>query len=357
MKKTILFALAVMILAACNKATINPAAPDGSTVTDDGVTVPTGVIANHGWLNFPTFKDFKAVMTQLHSYPLEKLGDWEKKFENFESLRKKYELLDADENDDRTAPGTEALIQRGQLLDCPDSRFATVLSSKGHIQIADTLYVFPADQFDGKSYAVPERYIEEYIKGQDVFKMDGVATHLTSFIWTPFPRWGDGISSVVDPSHHFAICNFPGGIINNWWGQKGDDLYADNNNVRLPQHNGRTVKLNYHRWRVGYGFYSSVGVRVKMWKHTRLAGWLSNVRFKEASMEACSKGIVLQHAMISVPWSAQIQPNATAYNTNAVERTLFWSADPVFTEVFLHHFNFRFKVNYEGQTIERFIRE
>lgn len=355
MKKTILFALAVMILAACNKAKISPEPTDTPTTTDDGITVPSGVTAQNDWLYFPTFKDFKAVMTQLHSYPLEKLGDWEKKFENFESLRKKYELLDADENDDRSAPGTEAMIQRGLLLDCPDSRFATALSSTGHIRIADTLYVFPADEFDGKAYAVPERYIDDYVKGEDVFKMDGVRAYLTSFIWIPFPRWSD--VNTTDPGHQFAICNFPNGLINNWWGQKGGDVYGDDNNVLLPQHNGRTVKLNYHRWRVGYGIYSSVGVRVKMWKHTRLAGWLSNVRMKEVSMEACANGIVQQHAMISVPFSSNIGPGFGAYNTNSFEHTLFWSADPVYTAIFLHHFNFRFKANYEGHTIERFIRE
>lgn len=361
MKKAFLFALLTgMILVSCKKSVPGTGTDTGTTTPtpgDDGTVVSTNVIAQHGWLKFATLKDFKATMTQLHNFPLEKLKDWDGKFAEFESLRKKYELLDADENDERSTPGSEALMQRGQLLDCPDSRFATVLSSSGRIQIADTLYVFPADQFDGKSYAVPERYIEPFLKGQDVFKMDGVATRLTSFIWSPFPRWLDGNASIVDPSHNFGICNFPNNLLINWWGQKGEDLYADNNNNGLPQHNGRTVKLNYHRWRVGYGFYSSVGVRVKMWKNTRLAGWLSNVKFKEASLEACANGIVLQHAMISVPFSSRIGPGVTRNNDNAFEHTLHWSADPVFTLIFLHHFNFKFKVNYEGHTIERFIRE
>lgn len=354
MKKTLILAVLVgMAVMGCKKKEMTTAAGTENPAPEpvDG----TPGLVNDRWLKFSSMEDFKEVMKQLHSYPYEKLSEWEQSYQNYESLRKKYEILDSKE--EPTALGSSELMRQGLLLDCPDSRLATVLSSNGEIQIADTLYVFPANALDGKSYAVPEGHIDDYVKGQDLATLDHVGIRFTSFFWIPIPRWSDNSTTVVGPGNQLNMCNFPNTYLINWWGQKGGDIYTDNNNVGFPQHNGRTVKLNYHRWRVGLGFYSSIGVRVKMWKNTRLAGWLSNVRFKEASIEACANGVILQHAFIPVPFTARTGVGVMAINKNVLEQTMQWTADPLYTEIFLHHFNLHFRVNYEGHIVERYIRE
>lgn len=317
----------------------------------------------NGWLKFPSHEMFHRTMEELHkNFAAKELGRWESHFGGYTSLRTMYERIDADDSDDRTAPTVDSLIRANLLLDCPDSWFATVLSNEGRIQIADTLYQFLPGQENGEAYAIPERYINTVVAGEDVRQLDGVAVHYTSFKRHPFIRFEDGSRYVTEGPNTglVGICNYPNTPMFNWWGQMGGDIYSDDNGYALPQHNGRNVKLNYHRWRVGYIFYASAGVRLKMWKHTRFAGWLSNINWNSAVMEACTKGVTLHHNLPPIPFSATTSPmwpGLSVGGTNAFERTLKWVADPVFCEIGLLHFNFHFKVDYQGRSIERYIRQ
>ncbi len=129
----------------------------------------------------------------------------------------------------------------------------------------------------------------------------------------------------------------------------------DDNGVELPRDNGRRIRIDYHRWRVGYIFYSSIGVRVKIYKDTRLAGWLSNIRMDKVSMEACTKGKIITPGLFPVNFSENTAVSAS--NTNELERTLKWSSALLHTEVIPEHFNFHFKAYFRTKPVERYIRE
>src|SRR5690606_28078913 len=87
-----------------------------------------------GWLVFASMDAFSATMDRLHrDYPPGQLGKWEAGLEGFRSLRRHYEDIDADQQDDRRAPTVDSLIRSGKLMDCPDSHFATVLNAGGFI--------------------------------------------------------------------------------------------------------------------------------------------------------------------------------------------------------------------------------
>lgn len=363
MKKLFLLAVAASLIVSCHKA--QDPLFDGSMIpkrVDPSIQLISGeaqhVLVKHNWLHFASMEAFTSTMNTLHDgYPVERLSSWDRQFAGYTSLRASIELMEAGSDADHYGSSADSLINLGLLLDCPDSHFATVLSADGRIQIADTLYQFLPGQNNGEAFAIPERHIASVLQGEDLNKLSGVVVFLTSMVKAPFPRWEDGTSVLVDPSMHFGICNFPHQLMLNWWGQRGGDIYGDDNGFTLRKDNDRPVRLNYHRWRVNYRFYSSVGVRVKMWKHTRFGGWMSNVNFNSASIEACVKGFTVNHTLIHIPFSNQINPAITVHNTNSFERTLMWNADPLFADVYLQHFNFRFKVNYQGQVMERFIRE
>lgn len=367
----------LMTIAVCSIAFLAPmhscqkVGLDGSITKDRVVELPVPglttsggeVLLRNGWLHFPTHDVFHRIMEELHSgFAVHELGVWESRFGEYTSLRGEYERLDAEDTDDRTLPTVDSLILANVLLDCPDSRFATVLSHDGRIQIADTLYQFLPGQENGEAYAIPEFHIGSVLAGEDVRHLDGVAVHYTSFRKHPFLRFEDGGNYVTEGPNIgvVGICNFPKGAMFNWWGQLGGDIYGDDNGYSLPQHNGRNVKLNYHRWRVGYIFYASAGVRLKMWKHTRFAGWLSNISWNSAIMEACTKGFMIKHNLPPIPFHKTTVPgwpNFSVGATNSMEHTLQWVADPVFCEIALNHFNFHFKVDYQGRVIERNIRQ
>lgn len=314
------------------------------------------------WLHFPSMDAFREAMQDLHDhYGVPDLPRWEAAFPGYVSLRRHYEDIDADTAADRRLPTVDSLINANQLMDCPDSYFATVLSRDGYIQVSDTLYSFGAGRKNGEAYAIPAKYIREVLGGTDPVRLKGTQVHGTSIRYIPFPRWEDhGVITVPEPSDPpIAICDFPSALMPNWWGQLGGDIYGGDNGQTFPLHNGRVVRLNYHRWRVGYVFYASTGVRLKMWKHTRFAGWLSNVDANRMTMEACVKGFILEPTG-NTPFQVSTSPGWPGYNrsnTNKFEKTLMWVSNGVFAELLLEHFNFHFRVNYKGHLVERSIRE
>ncbi|HWV72858.1 MAG TPA: hypothetical protein VN040_14115 [Pseudosphingobacterium sp.] len=315
---------------------------------------------NYSWLYFPSMEVFKVTMSDLHT-KYEKpgmLATWEKQFGNFISLRNAYERIDADTSEERRAPTVDSLIRSNQLLDCPDSFFATVINKDGYIQIADTIYSFKPGMEKGEAFAIPDKYIGEVLKGTPVRELDDVKTHYTSFIRIPFIRWWESGENSLDL--RLPICFYPSGSMGNWWGQSGDDIYAGDDGQVFPEHNGRQVRLNYHRWRVGYIFYASTGVRVKMWKHTRFAGWQSVTYADEMIMEACCKGNVLIPGFAPIGFNERTSPDwpyFARHAENNFEKTLKWTANGIFNEIMLEHFNFHFKVNYRGRIVERNIRQ
>lgn len=324
----------------------------------------------NGWLSFTSMEAFNRVMQRLHnSYESSKgLAAWESSYtgQGFRSLRSRYEQIDADTTEDRREPTVDSLIASGRLFNCPDSWFATVLSKDGYIQIADTVYSFRPGDKGQEGYAVPARYAKDLTMGRPPLTIPGAKLHLLSFDMLQFPQWQwPDDWHVPQPSDpivipNLPICEYPSGNMPNWWGQSGGDIYRGNDGTSFPEHNGRQVKLNYHRWRVGYIFYASAGVRLKMLKHTRFAGWQSVTYADEMVMDACCKGKVFIPGLPLIGFNEQISPgwpNFARYAENNFEKTMKWTASGVFNEIILEHFNFHFRVNYRGRIAERYIRQ
>ncbi len=315
----------------------------------------------NGWLNFPSIEAFNATMQTLHEKfeDSRKLDEWERQYKErgYGSLRSLYQQIDADTSDDRREPTVDSLIRSNKLLDCPDSWFATVLSKDGYIQIGDTIYSFRPGNKNGEAYAIPSRSIKELLAGVDPSKIKSAKEHYTSFRRIPFLQWGE-VGDKRTGEFKLPICWTSGGPIGSFWGQVGEDIYGGDNGDPFPEHNGRTVKMNYHRWRVGYIFYASAGVRMKMWKHTRFAGWQSVTYADQMTMEACLKGRAVTAGTLPYPFTSQTSPSwpgFTKYAENNFEKTLKWVGSPIFSEIALEHFNFHWKLNYRGRIAERTI--
>lgn len=302
------------------------------------------VSQKHDWLTFKDFKAFEATITKLESFKeAADLERWSQQFTGFTSWRSSETEEVGGKND------------RAIRIDIPDAMLTTLLSASGRIQIADTIYQLGHDNKTPLLFAVPQNKEADLLKGRAPGFISGTIAHQIGLHLMPFfPKWEDN-ERVVTPYPVSEICNYPNQILFPWWGQKGEYIYQDNNGNELARDNGRNIRIDYHRWRVGFLFYSSAGVRVKIYKHTRLGGWMSTVKMNHVSLEACSKGIILIPGLLPVPYDTQI--SASSSNTNSLERTLKWVAAPLHVEVLPHHFNFNFTVNYQGQLISRFIRE
>ena len=335
----------------------------GKSVFQNPVLSKEGLKVSNGWLHFTSLESFNSTMTILHEkyQDPEKLSGWESRYnkDGYSSLRKTYEEIDADTSEYRKAPTVDSLIHMNKLLDCPDSWFASVVSKDGFIQIADTVYSFRPGNEKGEAYAIPAVHIKAILAGENPVNLKGTKVHYTSFLKVPFIRWPEQGNEHVGPIR-VSICTFSGPLMPNFWGQSGADIYAGDNGDTFPEHNGRTVKLNYHRWRVGYIFYASCGVRMKMWKHTRFAGWQSVTYADQMTMEACVKGRVIQAGMSPYPFNSSTSPSwpgFTKYAENNFEKTLKWVGSGIFSEILLEHFNFHFQLNYRGRVAERSIRQ
>jgi hypothetical protein len=284
-------------------------------------------------------------MAKLHAAEQEdNISAWEKQYPGYRS----YRSGDPEEVFDKNA-------DMKPRVDIPDPMLATVLNLDGRIQIADTVYQLGYEGKTSMLYAIPEQYERELLKGDEPGRIKGAKAHKIGLTLMPFfPKWVDNERAVL-PSPVSEICNFPSQVLFPWWGQKGDYLYNANDGTELQRDNGRNIRIDYHRWRVGFIFYSSAGVRVKIQKNTRFGGWMSTVKMNQVSLRACSKGIVLVPGLLPVPYHAQVSASGT--NTNNLERTVKWVAAPLHVEVLPEHFNFSFSVNYRGQQISRSIIE
>jgi hypothetical protein len=356
-----LVAIGIGLLYACKQSEGMEPSPDkiSKLRSVPNALINEGLTVSNGWLRFRSMENFNSTMKILHGKyeQSEKLDEWEKLYsrEGYTSLRKLYEQIDADTSEARKAPTVDSLIHSNQLLDCPDSWFATVLNKDGYIQIADTVYSFKPGNEKGEAYAIPAKQVKQILAGVRPTAIEGTKIHLTSFLKIRFIRWPEQGYELTGPIR-LSICFFGGPLMPNFWGQSGADIYAGDNGDTFPEHNGRTVKMNYHRWRVGYIFYASTGVRMKMWKHTRFAGWQSVTYADQMTMEACVKGRVIQAGMSPYPFTSSTSPSwpgFTKYAENNFEKTLKWVGSGLFSEILLEHFNFHFKVNYRGRIAER----
>lgn len=305
--------------------------------------VNQNVAVRQGWLTFSGIPAFEATMKKLQAAAeVESLSVWEKQHKGYTSWRTEVLSRVPDEQEGETR------------LDIPDMLLTTVLNKDGRIQIADTIYQL-VGQKEPVLYAIPVIQEAALLKGMQPERIIGAIAHKVGLHLMPFfPSWQDN-DRVVFPEPNTNICNYPNQVLFPWWGQKGGLIYQANNGTELPQDNGRQVRLDYHRWRVGFLFYSSIGVRVKLYKNTRLAGWMSTVKMDRASIQSCSKGNVIIPGLIPVGYNAQVSASAT--NTNSLERTLKWVAAPLHVEVIPEHFNFDFSVTYRGAKISRSIIE
>lgn len=320
--------------------------------------VAGGISVNNGWLKFESLGSFNEAMKVMHEkFADEKeLGKWETAYrpKGYISLRSLYEQNEADTSDDRRQLTVDSLIKAKKILDCPDSYFATVLNKDGFIQIADTIYSFSPVRM---AYAIPEKYTGEIVRGTDMSKLQGIGFSRSSFFDPPILQWNE---KNIGGATGLPICQYPSGLMPQWWGQVGGDIFRGDDNTAFPEHNGREVKLNYHRWRVGYIFYASAGVRLKMYKHTRFAGWLSVTYADEMLIESCCKGKIFIPGLPLLSFNEQTAPAWPAfarYSENNFEKTMKWTASGLFNEIILEHFNFHFRVNYRGRVVERDIRQ
>ena len=332
-------AIASLGISSCK--TENGLALDPSEKLSSVTLNETAVLLEHDWLRFRDIKSFEATISQLEKLSSEDALDrWASKHKGFNSWR-------SDEPQEVFDKPEEA------ILDIPDPLLTTVLSNSGRIQIADTIYQVGQQKGKPVLYAIPEKFSIEVSKGIDPAQLK-VKAHALGLLLLPFPRWNDR-DDIVIPHPTFDICDFPGTFLFPWWGQKGGSLYSADSGAELTKDNGRNVRIDYHRWRVGFIFYSSIGVRVKIMKHTRLGGWMSTVKMNSASIQACSAGMVFIPGLIPAPYHAQ--GSASANNVGNLERTLKWVAAPMHVEILPENFNFKFDVNYRGQSVSRFIRE
>ena len=353
MKKTMhmigAFGLTAILLSACNREFIAEQ-PISKIEDNTGYLPSTGpeqnpVSLKEDFLVFPNMNVFNATIKALQNG--KDLASWEKQFkgyESFRSLRQKFETAEIENNG-------------GSLenMDMPDEFFKTILSTNGRVQIADTLYQFEPAKEKVIAYAIPVSQADQVLTGKiPAASAKGVVAYFPTISLLPFPRWEDEPIRINDPVN-WNVCDFPNSFLMPWWGQKGGSIYHDDNGIELPKDNGRRIRIDYHRWRVGYIFYSSIGIRVKIYKETRLAGWLSNIRMDKVSMEACTKGKIITPGLFPVNFSENAAISAS--NTNELERTLKWSSAPMHTEVVPEHFNFHFKTYFRTKPVERYIRE
>lgn len=319
----------------------------------------------NGWLKFDSLGQFKDVVDFIHNnYSDVELTSFDELLPNFTSLRKQYEIIDADSSDERTSLTVDSLIETNQILDCPDDWFASLLSKDGYLQIGDTILAYKPGNENGDAYAVPAKYADVIKETPDLNTLPGTRVFQTSFLRFPFPRHLDDSVIIWQPPYPSFICLNVNNPLHNWWGQKGDNLYQGNNGVSFPKRNGRTVKLYYCRWRTSYGVYSSVGCRLEMLRHTRFAGWLSNTYADKMTMEACCEGTENWSGAQSGsnPFSAHTTPDwPNFYHTseNKFSKTMDYCVGYLYEypDIVLTHFNFHFKVDYRGVIAEKYIRE
>lgn len=297
------------------------------------------------WLTFTDMKAFENEVSKLDALSeTNELDQWESSQKGFHSMRTAALKSMSGESDETP------------VIDLPDPLLATLLNKDGRIQIADTIYQVATNQKNVSLYAIPSKHSSRLNDNIPLDRIPGVITHSLHISLLPiFPRWEDNEGAVYPGGPLSTICDFPSSALFPWWGQKGGSIYSADNGQSLPYDNGRQVRLDYHRWRVGFLFYSSIGVRVKIMKHTRLGGWMSTVKMRSANIEACSKGQIIIPGLFPMPYHAQASASTT--NNNNLERNVKWAVAPMHLEIIPDHFNFKFSVNYQGHQIARFIRE
>jgi hypothetical protein len=282
MNKTMsaIFLLTVAVLAGCRQDVFPEKKEAIGNETDSTGPLLKPVQKEHDYLAFSSLESFNRVMEQLQNDKLP-MAEFAKEFEGYRSMHMLQDSLQ------QVEVGSDNIWTAANI---PDPYFRTVLSAEGRIRIADTLYQFEPGMEQGTAYAIPIAGAEALLKGQtSAAKIKGVNIYQTTMNLLPFPRWSDDPIKIDDPSK-WEVCSFPSGFMFPWQGQKGGSIYHDDNGAELPRDNGRRIRIDYHRWRVGYVFYSSIGIRVKIWKDTRLGGWMSNIRMDKASMEGCARG-------------------------------------------------------------------
>ncbi|WP_222165922.1 hypothetical protein [Edaphocola aurantiacus] len=332
--------LAITVLAGCRQD-VFPAKEN----PEESNPLPSAIVKEQDYLAFASMQTFNRAMEQMQG-DKESPELFEKRYPGYRSMRLLQDSIQGLED------------QSGSIwsqANIPDPYFRTVLSAEGRIRIADTLYQFEPGKEQGIAYAVPMASAKELLSGKTPpQKIKGVAIYQTTMNMLPFPKWADDPIKIDDPST-WELCRFPDSFMIPWWGQKGGAVYHDDSGAELPRDNGRRIRIDYHRWRVGYVFYSSIGIRVKIWKDTRFGGWMSNIRMDKVFMEACTEGRIITPGIFPVPF----HENAilSADNTNVLEKTLKWSAAPMHTEVMPEHFNFHFKALFRGRPVERYINE
>lgn len=240
------------------------------------------------------------------------------------------------------------MLLRGEIIDIADTRASIVLNQDGIIQIEDSIYKITVDQI----YRLHEDLADLLGNNEELNASSAVAIH-------PSPE--STRKTITDTNAHAQRTTAPGSAIGcNFIAASGDVnlpgiarlfRYTNKSGATLPTHNGRTTRAVFTIWRENLWFYSSIGARVKMQKHTAAAGWQSNINANQLILEACFRGRIGNGSYQN--WSTSAWPYFTNYGDNRLQTTL---SSVGFSTYSLSDINYHAWINYAGNEIEQYIQ-
>jgi hypothetical protein len=294
MKKTLL--IATIILAgftsttflACTKESGNDKNPliknDYSTaqrMVNNGISVENGIMI------FSKIEDVKTQIDELANLSGEELDAYNKAQSDFTSLYRQYQIMDEAADKD-LAISADSAIATKQITDIPDDLLASIVNKDGIVVVGDSVYQFLADQYrtTAKTNLNDDGSVD-WSNGIHVYAMNS--------------NYGDQNWASFNPESRF--------------------LYEDNNNNTWPKSNNKRVRALHTTWCSYYGFYSSIGAKVKMERHGTF-GWI-NIPHDVATFNDLHAYFRSWEFTYYVPYTRSYI-NHTTYNQNVHQKTLYY---------------------------------
>lgn len=252
----IILGLASIISIGCNKskiAQLNPLKNETQQTKKKLRVVSPGITIRNGILNFSTLDAFENKIEELHAMNTIQLEQYNSSFIDFTSLYQKYQILDtkADLEDGISA---DSAITSNKLVFIPDDIFASVVNDQGLLIVGDSVYYYSDSVFQTLDTA---RYFNT-----PIIDWGNIAKKSTGTF-----NYGNDEWAAFSPHSRFFYV-YDG--INVW-----------------PTHNNRTVRAVHTKWCSWFGVYASVGAKIKLEKHSKLAGWI-NIDHSSASHSSSS---------------------------------------------------------------------
>ncbi len=243
MKKLFTFSLLALALYSCKKEqTLEPTTQ--TAIHHSMAREANDFTVIDGRLAFASDSAFHDAMAELNAMDESQHQTWYGSISGFTSLAGFYAEQDA-KAEAETGISADSLISTNQVLDIQDHALASVLNRDGMIQIGNDVHIISLNQDTVYTVAADQTDI------------------IASRNWSS--------SMVKKTAVKEASCN---------WFSQHQFYYQDDNGHDFPQHNGRATRLTLSKWNTWYLFYSTAGVRARIEKHTRLAGWLNNTNMQ-----------------------------------------------------------------------------